>query len=489
MDNKVVSFSTVATIIARDSEKKPSIMINQCPICLLEYREKRRLSCGHEFCSRCVTMANFLMKTTFEPKCPLCRRQISREEHEFHDCGKFHGRSSPGSGSSSGSSSPTSSQSSPFASPSTSPPARYFTSSSLLSLVNKKEGISSLLCRARASTSSLLPHPSSSPLYSSSSRTYVHTDTLVDAHQFGVKHFSTRASQICSDIYGDLYVSDSSIATTVHKFSGNKYKLESVLMKKTICSSAKSSSRADNCKASINRKTTVRTTSSTPAEDPFGHGQSPRAVAVSMNLNIVICDSENHCVRIYCQYTGFLKLTFGGRGVEEGRLWYPSAVAIDLGRTNNIIVSDSGNDRIQIFSSEGKFLRALYGFNEPRGISVNRAGYIFVADRGNERIVVLDCHGNPANKIDCGRHKLHSPIDVQVSHSQEEIYVINEKSRSISVFSIEGEFQEKICLYKRGDAPSSECHVDPVCVAATRDGGLAVVDGTTDEVLLFHERR
>ena len=58
-----------------------------------------------------------------------------------------------------------------------------------------------------------------------------------------------------------------------------------------------------------------------------------------------------------------------------------------------IFVSDSGNNRIQIFNPDGTFLRAFgrWGastgeFKGLEGIAVNSKGNILVADRENHRV-------------------------------------------------------------------------------------------------------
>ena len=59
----------------------------------------------------------------------------------------------------------------------------------------------------------------------------------------------------------------------------------------------------------------------------------------------------------------------------------------------NIIVADSRNDRIQVFSSSGVFLRKFGGkgsgpgeFDRPCGICMTQDGLVCVVDFGNTRI-------------------------------------------------------------------------------------------------------
>ena len=92
-------------------------------------------------------------------------------------------------------------------------------------------------------------------------------------------------------------------------------------------------------------------------------------------------------------------LHFGGSGTGNGQFKEPWAVALDS--SGNVWALDTGNDRVEKFSSAGVFSVA-YGkegagnlqFKEPRGISINQtAGNIYIADTQNNRIEELNSSG------------------------------------------------------------------------------------------------
>ena len=81
-------------------------------------------------------------------------------------------------------------------------------------------------------------------------------------------------------------------------------------------------------------------------------------------------------------------------GNEPGEFKEPVSVATTS--TQNVVVTDRGNNRIQVFNSEGTFLFEFgsegFGdgeFNRPSDLAVDKDDRIIVADGGNSRIQVL----------------------------------------------------------------------------------------------------
>jgi len=65
--------------------------------------------------------------------------------------------------------------------------------------------------------------------------------------------------------------------------------------------------------------------------------------------------------------------------------------------SGNIVVADTGNNRIVVLDAEGEFLAEYTepndgykgSFNAPRGVAVDQDGSLVVADTGNARIVTV----------------------------------------------------------------------------------------------------
>lgn len=76
----------------------------------------------------------------------------------------------------------------------------------------------------------------------------------------------------------------------------------------------------------------------------------------------------------------------GGRGSEPGSFTWPRGIAV--GPDNSIVVADSSNHRVQVFDSNGIFVKEFgqYGngdgeFDCLAGVAVNRIGQFIIADR------------------------------------------------------------------------------------------------------------
>jgi DNA-binding beta-propeller fold protein YncE len=66
-------------------------------------------------------------------------------------------------------------------------------------------------------------------------------------------------------------------------------------------------------------------------------------------------------------------------------------------RTGNLLVADTGNNRVIVLSGDGRLLLEIggqaAGFNAPQGVFVDAAGNIWVADTNNQRVVEFAADG------------------------------------------------------------------------------------------------
>jgi hypothetical protein len=116
-----------------------------------------------------------------------------------------------------------------------------------------------------------------------------------------------------------------------------------------------------------------------------GDGQDtfnkPSAVAIAANGDVFVADGHggNSNARIVkFSKEGKFLMTWGKKGSAPGELNIPHALAFDS--KGRLFVADRGNNRIQIFDQNGKYIDQWQQFSRPSGISIDRNDVIYVAD-------------------------------------------------------------------------------------------------------------
>lgn len=128
---------------------------------------------------------------------------------------------------------------------------------------------------------------------------------------------------------------------------------------------------------------------------------SPEQVRVTPEYVMAIYDDEKITIR---RHDGSTVLDMGRYGSDDGGFENPQDIDI---RDNVIYVADTGNDRIQLFTIDGIFLRKIVGekdsektpeikkLNSPTRISVDSNGNVFVADGEINKIRAYNPAGEP----------------------------------------------------------------------------------------------
>jgi DNA-binding beta-propeller fold protein YncE len=119
----------------------------------------------------------------------------------------------------------------------------------------------------------------------------------------------------------------------------------------------------------------------------------PISISVSQNGNIIVSDSLNFRVQVFSP-DGVFQHTFGGPGNAPGYFARPKGVATDS--DGNIYVVDALFDNVQMFDSNGRMLMAFgspgYGYGNfwlPSGIFIDSNDRIYVSDTYNKRVQVF----------------------------------------------------------------------------------------------------
>jgi DNA-binding beta-propeller fold protein YncE/TolB-like protein len=168
----------------------------------------------------------------------------------------------------------------------------------------------------------------------------------------------------------------------------------------------------------------------------------------------------------------------------EGKFFHPRGIAADA--RGSVYVADSGNDRIQKFDANGRFLLQWGGpgssrgkFRQPTDVAVDGQGYVYVTDPGNHRIQKFDPNGNFVTEW--GEHgtaegQFETPVAVAVGPYRN-IYVADVANRRVQIFESDGTLIMML--------DSKQASVSPVGIVVDRSGNIYIADQEGGKVWKF----
>ncbi|HSR70563.1 MAG TPA: NHL repeat-containing protein [Acidobacteriota bacterium] len=179
--------------------------------------------------------------------------------------------------------------------------------------------------------------------------------------------------------------------------------------------------------------------------------------------------------------------TFGSYGSQEGEMIDPLGVGFT--QDGRMYVIDSGNNRVQVFDSQGQPL-AAFGetgtgdaqFTSPEDLYVGPDDLVYVADTGNNRIQVFDLDGKLVRQwgsIGNDEGQLRGPAGLWVDSSR--VYVADTANHRIQVFDLQGNH-----LLGFGSFGSELGQFNkPAAVTADADGNIYVCDELNSRMQKF----
>ena len=208
----------------------------------------------------------------------------------------------------------------------------------------------------------------------------------------------------------------------------------------------------------------------------------PGGLAVNARDEIAVTEHWNHRVQIFDSDGKYLR-SFGRKGNNAGEFQYPTGITFH--KNGNIFVADGDNHRIQTFSGEGEYVGMFGGKGsldsqlcKPWGLSVDSDGNIIVADKGNKLIKIFSPDGKFLRKIG-GQGFFSSPAHcVQCDRY---LIVSDNKEHCIKVFNYNGNFQFKFGKQGGGDGEFN----NPRFLSVNKSGHLVVCDFGNDRIQIF----
>jgi DNA-binding beta-propeller fold protein YncE len=117
----------------------------------------------------------------------------------------------------------------------------------------------------------------------------------------------------------------------------------------------------------------------------------PADIGFDREGNLYVADGYGNSRIVKFDKNGRYVTSWGTYGTGEGEFRLPHAVVVSP--EGRVYVADRENARIQVFTTDGKFLQAWDGVGYPFGLSLLPNGHLLMADGGYNRIVELDSEG------------------------------------------------------------------------------------------------
>ena len=180
----------------------------------------------------------------------------------------------------------------------------------------------------------------------------------------------------------------------------------------------------------------------------YGNLADPTDVAVDESRNrCYVVDNNNHYILVYDLSTLKLIDTFGAPGTEKREFRYPFLIALD--KHKHLYIVDVVNTRVQVLSSEGKYVNIVGGwgvekgeFFRPKGVAIDRDNKAYVSDSYMGVIQVFDSDGEFYSVVGDPTKgtvkKFRTPVGIFIDDNNR-LYVVEMFAERVSVYSIEGD--------------------------------------------------
>jgi sugar lactone lactonase YvrE/type IV secretory pathway VirB2 component (pilin) len=229
-----------------------------------------------------------------------------------------------------------------------------------------------------------------------------------------------------------------------------------------------------------------------------GDGLGPTGVTVAADGTTWVADTWGHRV-VALDAAGNVVLAIGGELYDTGddpartdeaggRFFGPRGIAIG---EDAVYVTDTGNERVQVFTPDGRFVAAWGGYGpeperliEPVGIALGPDGNVYVADSGNARIAIFTPEGEPVGQWPVPEWPAAEPGGLPPAYQpylafdgEGNLYATASTAGQVLVFDREG------AIVNRLTAAGGERLTQPIGVAFAGDGELLLTDLGRDAVL------
>lgn len=193
----------------------------------------------------------------------------------------------------------------------------------------------------------------------------------------------------------------------------------------------------------------VKTTVAPAGKQP-GQVREPKGIFASADGKFIVSDTGNDRVQIFGA-DGSFKSQFGDSGSDEGK--FRSPMGLTVNGNGNVYIADSRNKRVQAFSQDGIFLFAIgpqvgaLTLENPVDAATDENNNLYILDADLKKVIVTDQSGKYLSTWD-DSGALVSPASL-VYDGKGFFYVLDKGAYSVKIFDVDGRFQAS--FFARGE--------------------------------------
>ncbi len=270
-----------------------------------------------------------------------------------------------------------------------------------------------------------------------------------------------------------------------------------------------------------------------------GQFTAPRNLAIGPNGRLYVADSGNHRIQVFTAEGDFIT-AWGAFGSAPGTFNEPWGIAVDeefvyvadtwnfrlqkfthdgefvavLGEAGepaegetggglffgprdiiilpdgNLLITDTGNHRLQILTPEGEFVQVIGSqgfqsgqFNEPVGLAIGNDDLFYVADTWNGRIQQFSTSLFPLSswEVDAWRGESTNNKPYLAVNDQGQIFVTDPEAYRVLIFNSAGEYLGRFGQFSAG----TDGFGLPTGIKVDADGNVYIADAANNTILKF----
>lgn len=170
---------------------------------------------------------------------------------------------------------------------------------------------------------------------------------------------------------------------------------------------------------------------------------APEGLAILGEEKLYVADSGNDRVLVFLQKNGKFHSQFGKKGPNAGQFVAPKYIAVDT-KNQRLLVSDTGNYRIQALSLDGKPLMEFGNkrngcvyLSYPHVVNVDEDGFILVTETKSHYLTILTPRGSLVRHLGSqgdAPGQFRNPYGICVNPSNGQVIVTDSTSHCIQIF-------------------------------------------------------